>query len=162
MRGRFIMTETFEEFDDLEFKDNEETDDVEINTGDDLLTHVELLDGLTFKQWTFCEEYLQNFNALDAYRKAYGKKTHNAANTMKSKKVQAYIKKRLKEKMATMERLEDLSNSQLKREMESGNVEAIKIFKQYKSKADEVAAKLEEKENPPQQDVNIKISYEDA
>lgn len=63
---------------------------------------------LTFRQFKFCEEYLQHFVADKAFRVAYPNcKNRGAPNILKSRKVQEYLRERLEQKKHTIERLTD-------------------------------------------------------
>jgi predicted RNase H-like nuclease (RuvC/YqgF family) len=106
-------------------------------------------DNISYKQWKFAEEYLQHFNADEAYRKVYNSsQTRNAWIILRSRPLIAYIRKRLEEKKATLDRLSDSANNTLlelsQKGSEMARVNASKIIKENEIKRKELDIKLKE------------------
>lgn len=115
---------------------------------------------LSYKQFLFCEEYLRNFNARQAFKVAYPNcKHHGETNVMKSRKVVDYIKARLEEKKATIERLTDKMHSILYESMLSPDSEiALEATKQI-SKLLEIKARISELDNKVNDNEPININF---
>jgi hypothetical protein len=106
-------------------------------------------DGISHRQWCFAEEYLRHFNADEAYRKVYNSsQTRNAWVILQSRPLIAYIRKRLEEKQATLDRLFDSANKTLLELNESGSenarLNAAKIIRENDLRKRELEAKLQE------------------
>jgi phage terminase small subunit len=124
-------------------------------------------DGLTHKQFLFCEELLKNgFCVYKAYKVAYpnDRGTNNGPRMLKRIEVINYLNKRQQEKEHTMDKLLDIANKRLASIIATGSdkdaAKAIEILKnsQEKLKALEVA-----KDTPPSVQTNpIIIRLEDA
>jgi chlorite dismutase len=105
------------------------------------------IDGLTPKEFIFCEEYLKDGNMERAYRVAYPHdKGRNAWRTVKRKEVISYINKRIQEKQSTYSRLKDKRNQVIYEKLSSPSdmvvLEAAKII----TRMEEMEAKFKELE----------------
>jgi phage terminase small subunit len=113
-------------------------------------------DDLTFKQFLFAEAYLRHYNVEKACREAYpNMNSKNGSNVLKSRKVIAYLKNRLEEKKATIERLTDKMHKVLGEALESPDPEvALEATKQV-ARLKEINNKINEldaiKEQKPSQ-----------
>lgn len=110
-------------------------------------------DDLTFKQFLFAEAYLRHYNVDKACREAYPnmKNSRNGANVLKSRKVVAYLKNRLEEKKATIERLTDKMHKVLGEALESPDPEvALEATKQV-ARLKEINNKIIELDNIKEQ-----------
>ena len=114
-------------------------------------------DGLTHKQFLFCEELLRNgFNIRAAYKVAYpNDKGENGLRTLKRKECINYLNKRQQQQQATMDVLMAAAHNRLLSIIATGSdkdaAKAIEILKnsQEKLKALEVA-----KDTPPSVNTN--------
>jgi hypothetical protein len=107
--------------------------------------------GINHRQWLFAEEYILHFNADEAYRKVYSSsQTRNAWIILRSRPLIAYIRMRLEEKQATLDRNWELANRKLQEIMESGSsseaLQAAKIASENRNKQREMESKLKELE----------------
>lgn len=107
-------------------------------------------DGLTHKEFLFCEELLKNgFNIRAAYRFAYpNDKGENGLRTLKRKECINYIHKRRQEKQATMDVLLDKAHKRLISIIESGSdkdaSKAIEILMYAENKIKELQVPKQE------------------
>ena len=113
---------------------------------------------LSYNQFLFCESYLRIFNVDKACREAYpNMHTSNGSNVLKSRKVQKYLRARLQEKKATIERLTDKMYDVLCQSMYSDdptiNLEATKQVARIK----EIEAKINSFDEPT--DTTISINF---
>ena len=126
--------------------------------------------GITHRQWLFAEEYLLHFNADQAYRKVYsGTNCRNAWVTLQSRPLIAYIRMRLEEKQATLNRNWELANLKLQEIMTSGTpqeiLQATKIASDNRNRQLELEAKLKELEatketkESPKQPMILNVEY---
>lgn len=123
----------------------------------------EKFDGLSFRQFQFCEEYLRHFNADEAAKTVYKGNHRNGSNVLKSAKVRAYLLKRLEEKKNTIETLTDKSFAVMA-ELLNGDDnhfknEAVKNVIKLRE-LDSKIKELEERMNNPEKDVKIEIHYD--
>lgn len=118
-------------------------------------------DGLTHKQFLFCEELLKNgFNVDAAYRVAYpNDKGRNGPRTLKAKECIRYINKRLHEKEATMDKLLDAAHKRLLRIIDEGSdkdaAKAIEILENTAIRAKELQASIQKPEDAKQIVINV-------
>jgi phage terminase small subunit len=118
-------------------------------------------DGLTHKEFLFCETLLKNGGCVhDAYKKAFPNDTgNNGHRCLKRPEVIKYLNKRQQEKQATLDILLDkaysrlLSNIENADDKESNN--AIKIIA-------ELTSRLKELEVPQSPNQPIVINIEQA
>ena len=111
---------------------------------------------LSYNQFLFCEAYLRIYNVDKACRIAYpNMHTHNGSNILKSRKVQKYLRERLEEKKATIERLTDKMYDVLCQSMYSDdptiNLEATKQVARIK----EIEAKINSFDDPTDSTITI-------
>lgn len=129
-------------------------------------------DGLTHKEFLFCEEFIANGgNASKAYKVAYPSDSgNNSHQVITRKEVIAYINKRYKQKQAKLDILIDETLSRLK-ELKDSSVddtalEATKQILEYANKKEQILSRLKElevaKETPQVQTTPIIIKLEDA
>ena len=128
-------------------------------------------DGLSQKQWAFAEEYIRHFNADEAYRKVYtSSQTRNAWIILKSRPLISYIRKRLIEKQASLDRNFEIATSKLGEIALTGTpsekLQASKIIYDNSIKQKELEVKLKEIEKkietPIQPDKQILITISEA
>ena len=117
-------------------------------------------DGLTHKEFLFCEELLRNgFNIRAAYRVAYpNDKGENGFRTLKRKECIEYLNKRRQQKEHTYEKLLDLAHERLTSIILNGDdkdaTKAIEILMHTEAKIKELSQKLPEQP----QSLNITIN----
>lgn len=120
-------------------------------------------DGLTHKEWKFCEEYLTDGNMERAYRVAFpNDKGRNGWRTAKRKEVICYISKRLHEKQATLSRLKDKSNQSLLEKLDSPDPEVSLEASKIVAKLEELEIKYKELEKPKDDIKSISINFTEA
>jgi phage terminase small subunit len=111
-------------------------------------------DGLTNKQFLFCEELLKNGGCVhDAYKKAFPNDTgNNGHRCLKRPEVINYINKRQQQKQATMDKLLDAANKRLLSNIENGDDKesnnAIKIIVDLTSRLKELEKPTSVQTNP--------------
>jgi hypothetical protein len=118
-------------------------------------------DGLTPKEFTFCEEYLLHGNMEKAYKIAFPNDSgRNGWSVAKRKQVVTYINRRIQEKQATLSRLKDKSRESLLKKINDENpfvsLEASKLV----TKLEELEIKYKELEvakEVPSQTLTIKL-----
>jgi hypothetical protein len=107
-------------------------------------------DGLTHKEFLFCEEFLSNGgNAYQAYKKAYPSDSgNNSFQVLRRKAVIQYINKRYKQKQANLNILVDETFVKLKSLKDSKDnsisLEATKQILDYASKKEQIEIRLKE------------------
>jgi phage terminase small subunit len=127
-------------------------------------------DGLTNKEFLFCEEYLKCGNARQSYRVAFPTDTgNNAWYVLKRPHVIAYINKRYKQRQSKLDILLDLSMEKMRHILEYGTseevLEATKNLMDYEIKKEQILSRLkdiDEKNNHPPAASNISISIVEA
>lgn len=118
-------------------------------------------DGLTHKQFLFCEELLKNgFNVDAAYRVAYpNDKGRNGPRTLKAKECINYLNKRQQEQQVTMDVLLAKAHKRLASIIDTGGdkdaAKAIEILQNTQSR-------LKELEVPKSSNQPIVINIEQA
>lgn len=119
-------------------------------------------EGLTHKQFLFCEELLKNgFCVYKAYKAAYPNDSseRNGPRMLKRKEVIEYLNKRQQEKQATMDKLLDAAHKRLMRIIEEGNdkdaAKAIEILENTATRAKELQAAIQKPEDAKQITINI-------
>jgi len=123
-------------------------------------------DGLTPKEFNFCEEYLKDGNMERAYKVAFpNDKGRNGWRTAKRNQVILYINKRIQEKQASMDRLKDKSRESLLAKLSDPDPEVSLEASKIISKLEELELKykeLEVKEITDKQPQQITINFKEA
>ena len=121
-------------------------------------------DGLTHKQWLFCEELLKNgMNVHAAYAVAYPNDKHsrNGPRMLKRKEVIAYLNKRQQQKQATMDKLMDAAQERLQKIIATGSdkdaAKAVEILADIKLRTKELEKELPAASQAPIQ-VNVTLA----
>ena len=108
---------------------------------------------LTYNQFLFCEEYLRSFNARASFKHAYKNcKYDGSYNIMKNRKVVAYLRARLEEKKATIERLTDKMHKVLCESLDSPDKDVQLEATKQVGKLNEIQARILELERRAEDD----------
>lgn len=123
-------------------------------------------EGLTWKQFQFCQEYLQHYNAERAYKKIYSQKARSGSNVLKSKNVQRYLRKILDQKLKAAaitdewltNKLVQLINDEARDDIKDN----LKTLQVHLKAIKDASARIKELENNSNdENININIAYEE-